>query len=469
MSELPKRITGLEMEWSVFNHDAPADDITSIVTKRVMRYHADPAIRSSTMNGSNGFLGNGSRLYVDVGSHPEYATPEDTSFLGTAANEIAGERILHGIFTQEDPQEAESPRLSIIKRLASDNGNTCGNHENYCVDITKGIEVNSSGLALLGVHMATRTILSGAGMVQKNGEFSLAQKSLSLDDDFGSGTTGKSKPLVNLRPEHLADAKKWNRVHITSGDANMSPWAIRMKLGTTSLVLRLLEESDDPLPDLRFVRPLRFIARSVALDTGLGERHRLVNGTSVTAIETQKMLITAAKRLANQNSFSLPEEELWTIEQWEKACCDLEQDPELLSDRVDWVARRRMLDKISTRKGISWDSDAMHSYDISWDQIDENTGLGMIARDRFFSKWMPSEQLITQRKSTAPDTTRARQRGKIIKTVEATDIRGIDWNKVALTGQTIIELDSPYETHNLQAINALRRYKASRNAKKPAA
>jgi hypothetical protein len=459
MSEVPKRIHGTEMEWSVTVPDPNnVADIVPVTGSSISDYMDSYVRRLSYLGSSaNYFLGIGSRYYLDMNKFPEYATPEDVSFLGTTANELVGEQIMHDTFCSESNNHTAREtgaitQLSLNKRVIDDNEKTWGYHESYAVDATTGIEVTQEKLALLGVHMATRNIFFGAGVLRPDGTYALAQKSLGLGSDYSTDTLW-DKPVVNLRNEPHADKSQWLRVHMTSGDANMSPWATRMKLGTTSLVLRLIEHGDN-LGNIRPEVDLHELGKFVAYDIGLKNRYKLKHNGAMTAVQIQRQLMLAASRLAQK--VSLPEEELWTLNEWEKACADIQQDSLLLRDRVDWVTKRRLLERSHDRHGFAWDSPQMRGIDRQWDRIGPSS-IGIALRETALSKWMPSEALIQERTTTPPQTTRARVRGGFIKAFSGNDISTatVDWSHVVYKGGQIA-LKNPYVSYNEEVDTIIR-------------
>lgn len=166
-------------------------------------------------------------------------------------------------------------------------------------------------------------------------------------------------------------------------------------------------------------------------------RYKLLSGDSISAIEMQQQLMAAAKRLASQSSISLPEEELWTIEQWDKACADMTQDPALLKDRVDWVVKKQVLERKQEKLGCSWQDKYLQTYERLWDLIDDNKGIGIRLRQNQFSKWMPPESLIEQRMSQAPTTTRAHLRHQFINAFSRNTDASVNWDFVKYDQETL--------------------------------
>jgi len=301
------------------------------------------------------------------------------------------------------------------------------------------------------MHLTTRNIFFGAGWLRTNGQYVLAQKALDLQYDFNNETTGVNKPVVNLRNQPHANSDEWLRIHVTPGDATMSPWATRMKVGTTSLVLRLGEHREY-LSNLRFAADLHYVGKQIAADTSLKKRYNLRSEGAMTAIQVQQQLVRAAGRLASR--VSLPEEELWTLDQWGKACSDIQQDPELLRDRADWVIKKLLLERAHERFHLDWKSPEMRGIDRRWDKIDTN-GAGLAMRQNSLSKWMPSESLINERMTTPPQTTRARVRGKYISAFSGqNDIAAANWDILRYNDE-VIKLD-PYLLHHEEVERLIR-------------
>lgn len=455
-----QRITGTEMEWGgTISHElipgmlVPVNESEMrIRTKDSLDTMGIPQVGLS----NNLYLANGARFYVDVSDLREYATPEDNSFLGTTANEIAGELIMQKIAQDHREQTRENPKtketqISYSKRVLADNGTSNGYYISYSVDRRFVNPADQRTLGLFGVFAATRSVLFGSGALLPNGNLTTAQKTLTVSTDFSSSTI-RNKPVVNLRDEPLADFKKFTRLHDTSADPTMSPWATRVKLGAASLVLRM-SECELPLDDLRFERELHEVARIIAYDTSVSERFRLISGRSVTALDVQRTLVTYARKMADFSEVQLTEEELWTIEEWERAVADMQQNPNLTIDRVDWVMRRAVLDRQHERNGYSWDSQILRYKDRQFSEVAFD-GIAMALREKRWATYMPPESLIQQRMTQAPNGTRARLRQQFIEGVQGLpDTATVSWSFVKLK-QDKINLPNPYQTHST-ALTAL--------------
>lgn len=413
---LPPRITGTEMEWSItalYMDRGKADDSYQMGSHQAWRCVMRYLKRHLAYVGKDYdyFLANGARLYVDVGEHVEYATPEDSTFMGTVANEIAGEQLMRNILEAgADRRNGPSKEFSLNKRVIDDKGTVWGYHESYASS-TPLFAINEGALALLGVHLATRSIFTGAGVLRADGRYHVAQKAGRVTHDFSTGTTRNSIPVVNLRNEPLTahhDLSK--RIHVTSGDANMSPWATFMKLGTTSLVLRLIESGRD-MEWLRLKNSLSTTAITVATDTSARNLLELSSGKRLYAHEVQEALLQETRLL--QKQCQLPDEEEIVLTEWQKAVDDTARDPMLLADRADWVAKLQRLSRYRERHGLKWKDEQLRRKDRQWDNIGAK-GAGLAMRQTVWRDWMPGQALIDARMATPPPDTRAAVRGRFI-------------------------------------------------------
>lgn len=449
---LPPRITGTEMEWSITvplrNCGQPESSMAmnSCEAGDHVQYYLD---RHMGYMGKNHdfYLANGARLYMDVGEHLEYATPEDDSLMGTVANEIAGEQLLRRVFEKAAARPDSSlEEFSLNKRVIDDSGNVWGYHENY-YSPGSAITISEAGLALLGVHLATRNIFFGAGVLRPDGHYRIAQKAGRLNCDSNSGTMHTTVPVVNLRKEPLtAESVNGQRVHVTSGDATMSPWATFMKLGTTSLVLRLMEAGQH-MEWLRLKQSLKAVAAMVTHDTTLRTRLELENGKRLYAHEIQEALLSEARRLRGRRQ--LPEEEDMVLEEWQRAVDDAAEDPLLLADRADWAGKLVRLRRYRERHGLKWNDEELRRKDRQWDNIGPK-GVGLIMRQTTWREWMPDQTLVDARMATPPGTTRAAVRGHFIDHFSGYSDASAGWDKVALNRHAY-QLSDPSAAHHEQA------------------
>jgi proteasome accessory factor A len=412
MSERRARITGTEMEWAVWIRQHPEDEFApcppGLPNMLLLRSLTDRILRDRV----SGMTTNGSRIYEDLSRFIEYATPEDTSYWSTVTNELAGEQIV--IDTLERArQQGRFADYILNKRVLSDDGNTWGYHASFSCDPRK-MAITQDYLAPMGMHLATQNIYAGAGAIWHRpghpAEYALAQKVFNLDCDY-SFSSHSDQPLLSMRNESLVNAGNLLRLHITSMDANMSPWATWMRLGTTSIVLSLLEDGykgDDIMPESGTMHEF---AKDVALDTTMQHSIKLDSGKQARALDIQHQLFNHAAKLSR-----LDDQDQEVMREWERALNDLEDDPNLLSDRADWVIRRRFITR-ALEKGDAptLDSHQAAMRDRGYDLLKNGVGIGAILRERgSLAKWMPPKESIDQAIDTPPQTTRAKLRSELI-------------------------------------------------------
>jgi hypothetical protein len=391
---------------------------------------------------ANSFLANGADLYKDLNSVWEYATPEDDSYLGTTANEIAGEEIVYEALWAARELGVIGP-FSIFNRVVDDNGTTLGYHESY--NTIPSVWINSSELALLGLHLATRQIFFGLGYLDMNGDFWMSQKVSGLNRDYDKQTTNRAKPVVNLRDQPLDDSKLSRRIHVTSGDPNRSPWATRVKLGSTSLVIGLLELGEQ-LRSVRFREELHIVAHKMGTDLKVRNGYPLQLGGTATALEAQQEIIKLVRSQQKSGNMALSEEDGWTLDEWEKAAADMIQNPALLQRRVDWMTKFYRLYNFHEKNGTAWASEEMRQKERFYDYIGPNNVIRYL-REKAWQEYMPSKELIELRKKSAPENTRARLRGAFVLACNGDDYARAGWEQLTYMDRPM-QINDPRANHN---------------------
>ncbi|MEO5499516.1 MAG: proteasome accessory factor PafA2 family protein, partial [Candidatus Saccharimonadales bacterium] len=385
--------------------------------------------------------------YGDVGQHPEYATPENTSFMGTVVSEFAGEDIVYDSL-QNAQQAGVFHDFILTKRVVDDELNTWGYHISLSADIAK-VPITEKALAPLGIHLATMNIYTGAGAViptKQGAMFTTAQKVLNLNTDFSGSSHNTAQPLLSLRNEALASDDLYSRVHVTSLDANMSPWATWMKLGTTSIVLRMMEH--DYLGSGKYFKnDMHKVAVHVAHDTSLNRTVELADGDTILPIDIQSELVLLAEKLAKSDQ-GLSAEENLVLTEWKRVLTDLRADPDQTGDRVEWVARRTFLRKYMARYALRLPDQQVLKMDRRWSHIGPGS-IGRRMRDTAWAAWMPPTERITNAYLHPPTTTRALGRASLIQQyAESLDHNFVatwDTAQHANVGKEWSMLD-PYET-----------------------
>jgi proteasome accessory factor A len=239
-----RRIFGIETEYGVTctlrgQRRLSPDEVARYLFRRVVSWGRS----------SNVFLVNGARLYLDVGSHPEYATPECDSIYDLVVHDKAGERILEQLLSSAEQRlrdEGIRGTVYLFKNNTDSAGNSYGCHENY---LTGRNDDLSAYAEVLIPFLVSRSIYAGAGKVlltQRGATYSMTQRAEHIWEGVSSATT-RSRPIINSRDEPHADAERFRRLHVIVGDSNMSEYTTFLKVGATAIILRMLEE---PRPDL---------------------------------------------------------------------------------------------------------------------------------------------------------------------------------------------------------------------------
>jgi Pup amidohydrolase len=359
----------------------------------------------------NIILPNGSRYYVDH-AHPEYSSPECSNARDAVIWDKAGEQILSDSVEAAAPLLREGERVFIYKNNSDGKGNSYGTHENYLVDR----EVAFPRLVeILTPFFVTRQVFTGAGKVgSENGadpvDYQISQRADFFEVEVGLETTFK-RPIINTRDEPHADPERYRRLHVIVGDANMAETPTFLKIGATSLVLRMIEDDfiDD---DLALAQPVRAI-KVVSHDPTCRATINLADGRSVTALELQWEYLRLAKKYAQDNETDPATPEV--LERWEAVLEGLESDPMSLSRQLDWVAKLKLLDAYRERDHLPWDHSKLKLIDLQYHDVDRKKGLywklvGSGKIDR-----LVTEDEIAFAVDHPPEDTRAYFRGECLR------------------------------------------------------
>src|SRR6201996_1685118 len=316
-----RRIFGIENEYGVTftlrgQRRLSPDEVARYLFRRVVSWGRS----------SNVFLENGARLYLDVGSHPEYATPECDRISDVVVHDKAGEWILAQLVTGAQArlrEEGIRGEVYLFKNNTDSAGNSYGCHENYLTERNDDFDRYTE---VLIPFLVSRQIYAGAGKVLQTARgavYCLSQRAEHIWEGVSSATT-RSRPIINTRDEPHADAERFRRLHVIVGDSNMSEYATFLKVGATSILLRMLEEDGSPWRDLTLENPIRAI-REISHDISCRRRVRLANGRELSAVEIQAEYLNRALRFAKRRG--LPPLEQRALEMWEHVMTHLESDP----------------------------------------------------------------------------------------------------------------------------------------------
>lgn len=367
-------------------------------------------------------LGNGARLYNDH-AHPEYATPECRRLLDLIAHDKAGERIVLACARAYERQTGN--RLTLYKNNSDHHGSSYGCHESYSTTREVPFEVLVANML---PFLVTRMLYAGAGKVGVEAEpnprvpFQLSQRADFYMDIMNVETLYR-RPIFNTRDEPHAPMRRYRRLHVICGDANMSEYATALKVGTTALVLDLTELGwRTPLSIPNPVREAQRLSRDTDLkwlvETDMG---------AMSAIDIQRAYWQAAsERFAGRDA-----ETDWLLREWQTVLDLLETDPERLADRIDWVAKRQLLTLYVESEGLSWDDPALFALDLEYHNVDPEQGLYYALVEQGQMLTLVSTEAIEQAVHQPPLDTRAAIRGLCIQRF-AEQIETLNWERILL-------------------------------------
>jgi Pup amidohydrolase len=397
-------------------------------------------------------LSNGARFYNDH-AHPEYSTPECTTLRDLVAQEKAGERILAECARRRNLKLPQSEAVRLYKNNTDFSGHSYGCHDNYLMRRDVPWDRIVAGVL---PFLITRQIFAGAGKMGIETESAAGQPGtyqISQRADFFTALvsidTMNRRPLINTRDEPHADASRYRRFHVILGDANMSEWATALKIGTTSLVLDLIERG--AAPQLEIAQPVD-ATKSISRDQTYDWIIELTDGRKISAIEVQRIYLAAAVRAAGHN----PDEEVgWLLQEWETVLNDLARDVRLCRDRVDWVAKKELLETLRDEEQLSWSDPWLQSIDLEYHNIARETGLYYELLRQGTMRRFVTEAEIKRAIFTPPDDTRAYFRGRCVARFNS-QIRSIQWDEIVFANGTSpqrVQLAQPNDNPRLAVLN----------------
>ncbi|MDE0299692.1 MAG: depupylase/deamidase Dop [Candidatus Poribacteria bacterium] len=373
---------------------------------------------------SDMILVNGARLYNDH-AHPEYSTPECRSLFELIAHDKAGERILRQCAARRS--EKLHREVLLYKNNTDFHGHSYGCHDNYLMK--REIEFDYLKESIMPFFV-TRQIFAGAGKVgietesgiSSAGFFQLAQRSDFFHVEI-SVDTMHNRPIVNTRDEPHADAAKYRRLHGIVGDANMSEYSTALKLGTTALVISLIEKLQ--IPDSFAVNNPTQTIKEISRDQTYEWKLKLNNGRIISAIDLQREYLN----LAQQHFAGEDSETDWVLTEWESVLDRLEKDPMSLADSLDWVAKKWLLETFIDEEGVSWDDPWLQSLDLEYHNINQDKGLYYGLQSQGSMRRVVTNQQIEHAIHHPPSDTRAYFRGKSLNKFSA-DVKSIQWDNI---------------------------------------
>src|SRR5213595_1520411 len=451
---MDRRIFGLETEYGVTctyrgQRRLSPDEVARYLFRRVVSWGRS----------SNVFLRNGARLYLDVGSHPEYATPECDSVPDLVVHDRAGERILEGLLVDAEKRlhdEGIAGEIYLFKNNTDSAGNSYGCHENYLV--SRHGEFGRLADVLIP-FLVTRQLICGAGKVlqtPRGAVFCLSQRAEHIWEGVSSATT-RSRPIINTRDEPHADAERYRRLHVIVGDSNMSEVATYLKIGTTALVLDMIEDGFFDR-DYSLQSPVQAI-RDISHDPTLKETIKLKDGRSISALQMQLEYLEYTTRYVNSISADAASKDV--LARWTDVMEKLESDPMQLDRELDWVIKLQWIESYMTRNRLSWRDPKISLMDLQYHDIRPDRGVNYKLASRDMVDRITDDETIERAKHEPPQTTRARLRGEFIRqaNLKGKDYR-VDWVYLKLNDperETILCKD-PFESHDERVERLIRSF-----------
>jgi proteasome accessory factor A len=397
-------------------------------------------------------LSNGARFYNDH-AHPEYSTPECTTLRQIVAHEKAGERIMAECARRRNLNLPEGCEVRLFKNNTDFAGHSYGCHDNYLIRRDLPWDELVAGVL---PFLVTRQIFAGAGKIGIEAESAGAQPGafqISQRADFFSTVvsidTMNKRPLVNTRDEPHADANKYRRFHVIIGDSNMSEWATALKVGTTALVLELIERGK--APQLEIAQPVN-ATKSISRDQDCHWIIELSDGRKISAIDVQRLYLQAAQVENADNP-----EHAWLLGEWEKVLNDLERDVSTTADRVDWAAKKFLLTSFREEEKLSWTDPWLQSIDLEYHNVQPGQGLFYELQRQGSMRSLISEKEIKDALFSPPETTRAWFRGRAVARFTHA-ISSIQWDEIAFRSGSksrLVPLPEPGGDQRLETLNGV--------------
>jgi proteasome accessory factor A len=425
-----KRIFGLENEYGVTctfhgQRRLSPDEVARYLFRRVVSWGRS----------SNVFLRNGARLYLDVGSHPEYATPECDALPSLVAHDKAGERILEGLVLDAEKRlhdEGIAGDIYLFKNNTDSAGNSYGCHENYLV----GRHGEFSRLAdVLIPFLVTRQLICGAGKVlqtPRGAVYCVSQRAEHIWEGVSSATT-RSRPIINTRDEPHADAERYRRLHVIVGDSNMSETTTMLKVGSADLVLRMVEQGVT-FRDLTLENPIRAI-REISHDLTGSRAVRLAAGRTASALEIQREYYGRAVDFIERTGDDAMSKQV--LELWGRTLDAVEAgDLSRIDREIDWATKYQIIERYRDKHGLPLSSPRVAQLDLAYHDIQRHRGLYYLLQKRGAVDRVTTDLAVFEAKNVPPQTTRAKLRGDFIRRAqEKRRDFTVDWVHLKLNDQ----------------------------------
>ncbi|MEI5675192.1 MULTISPECIES: depupylase/deamidase Dop [unclassified Nocardioides] len=432
-----------------FEEESPLRDARGFDMARQV---ADPSqLTDEDLGLANVILTNGARLYVDH-AHPEYSTPEVTTPLDIVRWDKAGEQVMLDAQRRAAQLPGGAPIL-MYKNNTDNKGASYGSHENYLMR-------RSTPFAEIVRHLTpffvSRQVVTGSGRVGigqdgRGHGFQLSQRADYFEVEVGLETTLK-RPIINTRDEPHADPEKYRRLHVIIGDANLAEVSTYLKVGTTSLVLAMIEDRFISV-DLSVDGPVSAL-RAVSHDPSLRETVTLQDGRKLTAVQLQLEYLDLAKKyVEDRYGADADAQTVDVLTRWESVLDRLERDPMSLARELDWVAKLNLLQQYRDRDGLDWDDAKLQMIDVQYSDIRPEKGLynKLVASGRI--ERLLDDASVTAAMHDPPTDTRAYFRGRCLEKY-AEHVAAASWDSV------IFDLPGRESLQRVPTIDPLRGSKA---------
>jgi proteasome accessory factor A len=427
---MQRRIFGIETEFGVTctfhgQRRLSPDEVARYLFRRVVSWGRS----------SNVFLRNGSRLYLDVGSHPEYATAECDDLAQLVTHDKAGERILEDLLVDAERRLADEGiggDIFLFKNNTDSAGNSYGCHENYLV--ARAGEFSRIADVLLP-FLVTRQLICGAGKVlqtPRGAVFCLSQRAEHIWEGVSSATT-RSRPIINTRDEPHADAERYRRLHVIVGDSNMSEVTTLLKVGSANLVLEMIEQGVQ-FRDFSLDNPIRAI-REISHDLTGRRTVRLAGGKEASALDIQREYFErAVEHVAKRSPDPMAER---VLELWGRTLDAIEaEDLSKIDREIDWAIKHRLMQRYQAKHDMDLSNPRIAQIDLAYHDIRRGRGIFDLLQRKGQVERVTDDGEIEAAKDTPPQTTRAKLRGDFIAAAQAAgrDFT-VDWVHLKLNDQ----------------------------------
>ena len=446
------RVVGLETEYGCLSTDPNGPAATVGAVRNWLfedRRHGLPDVFQRDWDeppGNGGFLYNGGRAYVDMG-HLEYCTPECRSLADLIRYDRAGDRLLVEAL---DGLGLRARAGFVRNNVDHFSGATFGCHENYLV--RRSAPLTEANVLSLLAFLTLRTVYTGAGRVGcslgaenrgdlsragANPHFQISQRADYINNELFEWVQF-NRAIINTRDEPLADPRRFRRLHLLHGDTSVLPATLALKVGTTALVLDLLESSR--LPPLCLADSVQTL-RQISHQPDGPWPVELASGETIDALE----ILTRYEQAARAEFASRDAETDAVLDLWADTLDALAREPARLVGRVDWITKRWLFTEFVTAENLGWESEWLRSQDLEFHHVDPARSLGL-ALDRSPAPWAPEASAVIAACEEPPADTRAHARGTLLRRFAKTDRRYFaDWEILDFEGHETLALADPFD------------------------